>query len=294
MVYHSAAKPLDIPPTPDPATDCATAKSYPRFPKQRDRLPIWAGVVIAFTMLLTLTLAEAATDPLERALDTSMSNTRQEARTQQRIDKLDDATKQMLEEYQRLSRELDVLEVYDDQLERLVTSQDEEKTSIQQQMQGLELTQREIVPLMLRMLGWLEAFVDADIPFLPEERSLRIQQLKALMDRADISVGEKYRRVLEAYQIEMEYSRTIEAGRGELAGTEQARTVDFLRIGRVGLYYLTLDRTEVGFWNPATSRWEVLPERYNQPIRDGLRIARKQAAPDLLRLPVSAPREVQP
>jgi len=257
-------------------------------------MPIWAGVVIAFAMLLTQTFSGAATDPLERALDTSKTNTRQEARTQQRIDTLDDETKQMLEEYQRLSRELDVLQVYDDQLERLVTSQEAEKTSIRQQMQGLEMTQREIVPLMLRMLGWLEAFVDADIPFLPEERSLRIQQLKTLMDRADVSVGEKYRRVLEAYQIEMEYSRTIEAGRGELAGAEQTRTVDFLRIGRVGLYYLTLDRAEVGFWNPETGRWEVLPERYNQPIRDGLRIARKQAAPDLLRLPVSAPREVQP
>jgi hypothetical protein len=161
-------------------------------------------------------------------------------------------------------------------------------------MQDLELTQREIVPLMLRMLSWLEEFVDIDSPFLPEERRLRIAQLEALMDRADVSVGEKYRRVLEAYQIEMEYSRTIEASRGELAGGEQSRTVDLLRIGRVGLYYLTLDRSEAGFWNPATGQWETLPERYHRPIRNGLRIARKQAAPDLLRLPVSAPREVQP
>ena len=246
---------------------------------------------LALTLfMLWVGLLQAATDPLDRAIDTSKANTSQEAKTQTRIDKLDDETKQMLEEYQRLGRELDVLKVYDDQLGRLVTSQEAEKTSIQQQMQGLELTQREIVPLMLRMLNWLEEFV----AILPEERGLRIQQLKALMDRADVTVGEKYRRVLEAYQIEMEYSRTIEASRGELASGEQTRTVDFLRIGRVGLYYLTLDRTEVGYWNPQTSQWEVLPEQYNQSIRNGLRIARKQAAPDLLRLPVSAPREVQP
>jgi hypothetical protein len=254
----------------------------------------WSGFLLALGILLCLSLAEAANDPLSRALDTSKDNNRQEAKTQKRIDKLDDETKAMLEEYQRLSRELEVLEVYDAQLERLVTSQQAEKTSLQQQMQSLELTQREIVPLMLRMLAWLEEFVAIDQPFLPEERTLRIQQLKALMDRADVSVGEKYRRVLEAYQIEMEYSRTIEYSRGELASGEQTRTVDFLRIGRVGLYYMTLDHAEVGFWNPATARWEVLPERYHQSIREGLRIARKQAAPDLLRLPVSAPREVQP
>jgi hypothetical protein len=253
-----------------------------------------SSILLFGILLFMVCLADAAADPLERAIDTSQANTRQEARTQQRIDKLDDETKAMLEEYQRLSRELDVLKVYDDQLERLVASQEAEKASLQQQMQDLELTQREIVPLMLRMLAWLEEFVDADTPFLPEERRLRITQLKALMDRADVSVGEKYRRVLEAYQIEMEYSRTIEAGRGELASSEQSRTVDFLRIGRVGLYYLTLDRNEVGFWNPTSGQWEVLPERYNLPIRNGLRIARKQAAPDLLPLPVSAPREVRP
>ncbi len=236
----------------------------------------------------------AAKDPLTRSIDTSIANTRQEAKVQQRIDKLDDETKAMLEEYQRLSRELDVLKVYDDQLLRLVKSQEEEKTSIQKQMQALDMTQREIVPLMLRMVQSLDEFIHLDQPFLAEERGLRITQLKQLMDRADISVGEKYRRVLEAYQIEMDYSRTIEASRGELQTGANPRTVDFLRIGRVGLYYLTLDRKEVGRWNPASDAWETLPSRYNLPIRNGLRIARKQAAPDLLRLPVSAPREVRP
>lgn len=236
----------------------------------------------------------AAQDALQRSIDASMANTRDEARSQGRIDKLDDETKAMLEEYQRLSRELDVLKVYDDQLERLVASQEEEKASIQRQMQDLELTQREIVPLMLRMVTRLDEFLAVDAPFLPEERRQRVAQLKAMLDRADVSVGEKYRRVLEAYQIEMEYGRTIEASRGELSGDGVTRTVDFLRVGRVGLYYMSLDRDEVGFWNPQTSAWEVLPEHYNLAIRNGLRIARKQAAPDLLRLPVAAPREVGP
>jgi septal ring factor EnvC (AmiA/AmiB activator) len=253
----------------------------------------WCRLTLAL-VLLCGELAVAATDPLTRSIDTSKENTRQEAKTQQRIDQLDDQTKAMLEEYQRLSRELDVLKVYDDQLQRLVESQEAEKVSIRQQMQGLELTQREIVPLMLRMVAWLEEFLRVDQPFLPEERNLRIEQLKQLMDRADVSVGEKYRRVLEAYQIEMDYSRTIEASRGELLSGDKSRSVDFLRIGRVGLYYLTLDREEVGFWNPASGQWETLPERYNLAIRNGLRIARKQAAPDLLRLPVNAPWEVKP
>ncbi|MEN8180019.1 MAG: DUF3450 domain-containing protein [Pseudomonadota bacterium] len=262
--------------------------------KKPRKLQLYWNLILVIGFTLCSGLSPAAQDPLSRSIDTSIENTRQEAKVQQHIDKLDDETKSVLEEYQRLSRELDVLKVYDDQLQRLVDSQIEETTSIQKQMQNLDMTQREIVPLMLRMVEWLEQFLAVDQPFLPEERGMRIKHIQQLMDRADVSVGEKYRRVLEAYQIEMDYSRTIEASRGELQMAETVRTVDFLRIGRVGLYYLTLDRKEVGHWNTTTGEWETLPSRYNLPIRDGLRIARKQAAPDLLRLPVSAPREVRP
>ena len=228
-------------------------------------------------------------DTLSSAIDTSIANNRQEAKLQNRIEQLDDETQAMLEEYQRLSRELEVSRIYHDQLERLVASQVEDKAAIQEQMADLELTQREIVPLMLRMVDALADSLQADLPFLTRDRQLRLEQLRALMDRADVNIGEKYRRVLDALQIEMEYGRTIEAYRGDLGQGEDRRTVDMLRVGRVGLYYQTLDRQEVGQWNADTRSWEALPPHYRLPIRNGLRIARNQAAPELLRLPIHAP-----
>ena len=68
-----------------------------------------------------------------------------------------------------------------------------------------------------------------------------------------------------------------------------ARTVDFLRIGRLGLYYQTLDNEETGNWDKGDQQWEELEDEYRRSIRDGLRIARKQSPPTLLRLPVDAP-----
>lgn len=251
-------------------------------------------ISILLLAILFMSVGPANADPLQDSINTSIANTRQEAKLQQRIDKLDDETRAMLDEYLSLSRELEQLSVYNDQLQRLVSSQVEEKSSILRQMNALELTQREIVPLTLRMLAWLEELISLDLPFLTDERTQRVAHLNTLMDRADVTIGEKYRRLLEAYQIELEYGRTIEAYRGELQSDGQARTVDFLRIGRIGLYYLTLDRDEAGHWNHETNTWEALPDRYQYRIRDGLRMARKQAAPDLLRLPVSAAVEVQP
>ncbi|MGQ0591205.1 MAG: DUF3450 domain-containing protein, partial [Gammaproteobacteria bacterium] len=151
------------------------------------------------------------------------------------------------------------------------------------------VTQRDILPLMLRMLEVVVQFVTLDTPFLEQERTKRLDDLKAMKDRSDTTLAEKYRRLMEAYQIETEYGRTIEAYRGDLESGDKSRAVDFLRFGRVGLYYLTLDRREAGYWDNGARAWVVLPGEYRIDIERGLRIARKQAAPDLLKVPVPAP-----
>ena len=191
----------------------------------------------------------------------------------------------MLEEYHTLSRELDSLTVYNDQLQRLVQSQDEEQTLMHRQMTDIELTQREIVPLTLRMIDSLEHFVDNDMPFLQQERMQRVRLLRDLMDRSDITVAEKYRRVLEAYQIELDYSRTLEAYREELDIDGQDLTVDFLRLGRIGLYYQTLDGHAAAYWDQVAQTWVPLDTAGRLTVRRALRVANQQAAPELLELP---------
>lgn len=235
--------------------------------------------------------AAAADDPLGAAVATEQKNVQDARRSQEKIDRLSDAGREMFEEYRQLSRQADTLETYNAQLERLVASQEAEKASLQAQIDEVEVTHREIVPLMLRMVDTLERFIDLDLPFLEGERRQRLADLRGLMDRADVTMAEKYRRVLDAYRTEVEYGRTIESYRGELASDGRSRTVQFLRLGRVALYYQTLDGRETGYWDADDGAWRVLPDGYRPAVAKGLRIARKQAAPELLRLPVPAPKE---
>jgi len=161
-----------------------------------------------------------------------------------------------------------------------------EKDSLRNQIESVTVIGREVTGLMLRMVESLDQFVDFDVPFLPDERRERVERLKVLMDRADVTNAEKYRRILEAYQIENDFGRTIEAYRGSLEGDGDTRTVDFLRVGRVALIYQTLDGKKVGVWSQSDQSWQPLDGSYRPAVRQGLRIARKQAAPDLLRLPI--------
>lgn len=230
----------------------------------------------------------ASSNTVDKAIGSVVSTHKAGAKSQQRINHLDDQTRKLLERYRLVTRQTETIETYNQQLSRLLESQIAEMKSIQQQIEDIEVTQREITPLMLKMVKSLELFVALDVPFLPDERSQRLANLSETLDRADVSVSEKFRQVIEAYQIENDYGRTIEAYRAELGAQSGAekRTVDFLRIGRVALYYQTLDGAEMGVWDKATGQWQLLDSEYRSAMNKGLRIARKQAAPDLLVLPV--------
>ncbi|GAB6057553.1 DUF3450 domain-containing protein [Desulfonatronum parangueonense] len=245
-------------------------------------LPLWTSSLIA-------------SDQVSRVIETEQGILRQGQESQTRIDAMADETLKLVHEYRNLMREQENLAVYNDNLEEMIRSQEAEKDSLKRQIEEIKVTQREIVPLMLRMVDGLEGFVAADLPFLLEERLARVEGLRALMRRADVDVPEKFRQIMHAYQTEADYGRTIEAYQGELVtdnGIE--RSVEFLRIGRLVLAYQTLDRGESGFWDARNQAWTPLETRHNQSIRQGLRIAARQTAPELIQVPVMVSEPVAP
>ncbi len=230
--------------------------------------------------------------PVEQLIETQSDAVTEAIRSQDTIDGLADETQRMLSTYRNTIRQTESLRVYVEQLDRLLDSQQKETASLETQLQEIEITQRDIVPLLVRMLDHLVQFVALDIPFLPEERQERLNRLRNTFDQSDLTITEKYRSIMEAYQIETDYGRTIEGYRGAVNIDGQERTVDFLRVGRLALLYQSLDGQEVGHWNRSTQEWEPLPGSYQRAINRGLQIAAKQSVPNLLLLPVPAPSEV--
>jgi len=251
----------------------------------------WIGLSLSGLMVLlsipTLTFSDSLQSSIEAQVKTDIAA----QQSQKNIDNVSDETVQMLAEYREVLRQTESLHAYNEQLNKLVTSQSEEMDAIDLQLKNIEATQRDIVPLMLKMIDTMSLFVELDVPFLPEERQQRVAQLQTLMERADVTLAEKYRRILEAYQVETEYGRTIESYKGELTLDDKTRTVDFLRIGRVSLYYLSLDGMEAGVWKKQA--WHKLGDQYRQSISHAIKVAKKQLPPDLLVLPVQTAEAAQ-
>ncbi|MDC0147591.1 DUF3450 domain-containing protein [Alphaproteobacteria bacterium] len=237
------------------------------------------GVSVGFTQ-------PTSAQSLDNVVEVAQSATTDGQASQERIDKLDDETDVLTRTYRAALKQLASLREYNAQLEKLIQAQKAEVISVRQQIEDVTNVDRTIVPLMFRMIDSLEQFVNMDVPFLIDERRARVQNLRDLMGRSDANPAEKFRKILEAYEIENEYGRTIEAYEGQMEINEEERTVAFLRIGRVALIYQTLDSEESGAWSQQTMSFTDLDGDFDSELRSALRIAKQQAAPDLLVVPV--------
>jgi len=252
---------------------------------------IFKALLLPVVMAAQLPCVAVQAQNLDSTVQAEVQINRNSEKSQQRVSTLAQQTQDLLYEYRAVVRETEALITYNDNLERVVTDQREEIASINRQLAGLEETNRGVVPLMIEMIDVLERIVEADIPFRIEERRARVARLRDMMDQAEVTASEKYRRVIEAYQGELEFGRTTEAYSDTLSTTGQ--TVDFLRVGRTLLVYQSSDGSITGWFNPVSREFEGLPDRYRLEVRDGLAIARNEKAPDLVMLPVPGPEVAQ-
>ena len=211
-------------------------------------------------------------------------------KSQQKIDRLADETRDLLNDYKTVTKQIDGLKVYNSRLQRQIDNQSARLLEIDDAIDQVTVISRQMTPLAIRMIDGLEMFVEMDVPFHLEEREERIAFLRANLDRSDVSIAEKFRQVLEAYKIENEYGRKIDAYKGSIEIDGVERDVNFLRVGRISFLYQTTDTELSGAWDQQSRSWVPLDRgEYRNAIMKGLRIARKEASIDLMNLPVAAP-----
>ena len=223
---------------------------------------------------------------VEDTIKISTTSIEKSGLTQEQIVKLDEQTRVLLADYQSTSKEYDSLKLYNDQVQKIINSQIEEIENILIKIDELDQTNQRIVPFMLRMIDGLENFIQLDIPFLMDERTDRLNNLKVTMDRGDVSTSEKFRLIVEAYKTELEYGRTIEAYRDNIIIDDVETSADFLRVGRIALTYLTVDGSKGGYWDTNSQTWEKASSSIKRSTEDALKVASKQAPPALIKIPV--------
>jgi len=241
---------------------------------------------------LGLGVSPGAWAQLDAPKQTESQTVKEGADTQDKIDKIDDQRGELFRDYKSVMRQLEKFRKYNAELRKVIADQEEQKANLRDQIARVGEIDKDVIPMIADMLNGLEQFVAEDVPFLQTERTVRVTNLKELMPRSDITVAEKFRRVLEAYQIENEYGRTIEAYEEKIPGEGEdgvERKLNYLKIGRVALFRQTPNFKNTQMWDKANGQWVDLPGRYAEAVKNGRDMARDFVPPNLMVLPVIVP-----
>lgn len=254
------------------------------------RQTIGMGACLAAGLGVMLAGLHVHAQQVEPVLDTSRAVVQETGRSQERIDQLDTRTQNLLSDYRANLKQLEQLNRYNASQQRQVDAQRREIASLERDINNIASLQRAVQPLMEDMVEALADLVEADIPMLLEERRGRVQRLRGIMDDPGRSPAQRYRLVVEAYQIENDLGRTIEAYREDIeVDGRRFDNVEFLRIGRIALIFRTDDDRVLKRFDSESGRWVDLDMSFLPYVKTASRIAREQIPPDLMFIPVTAP-----
>jgi len=247
------------------------------------------GSIAAIVAALGVTASLPAHAQFPAALQEAQRTSDEAKASQQRIDDLDDQTAELLNQFRADQRQLDALRRYNEDVSGTVNNQERLIARLQEDISNVATLQQAVKPLMGDMVAAFEKFVDADMPFNlegPTGRLRRSERLREVFEDPEQSAAQKYRTIIEAYKLENEFGRTINAYEGTIDVDGVATTGEYLQIGRISLIFKTADDSVLKVWNNEAKAWEDLAKSYLPDIAVAMRIAKQQAAPNLFAFPI--------
>ena len=230
----------------------------------------------------------ASADQLQDLQKAEIKIQKASAQSQEKINNLYEQSQDLLAEYRNVIDTTEGLKVYNDYLANLVADQQRGIDSLQRQIDSIDETRQNIVPLMFSMIDSLEEFINLDIPINIEERRNRVEGLRDVMTNSNVTVAERFRLVLDAYQTENEYGTKIESKAGSIDDNGQEVSVDFFNLGRTALLALSKDQKSAWVWDNNSRSYQKLGDEYLSSIIQAVRMAKGLVPQDLIKLPIEA------
>jgi len=245
---------------------------------------------LALTSVAAFAIALPAQAQLDAALDEAKRSTAASAASQQTVERLDDEADNMAREYSALLQRRDSLEIFVARQELYLESQTDQIESLREQLNTVEQTKQDLVPMMIRMAVDLEQEIKADYPFNQDRRLASVRGvMNNLVDPA-VPPVEQYRQILTAYQNEVIYGQGMDSYEGPHP-EDALRTVDYIRFGRVAFVYMTKEEDEIKFYDlnrdgKGKGGWSDAQGNLALQMRQAIRMAKGEATQGMVSIPV--------
>lgn len=234
-----------------------------------------------------LIAAGAAHAQLDTALQVARQSTQAGAQAQAQIDSLADQADNAEREYLALQEQIESQQVFLEQQRVFLRSQENELAALQSQLERVGSIERDLTPMLLEMYVALEDFIAQDLPFRMDERMDRLARIEEALGDAGISPAERYRLLLNAYEIEASYGRSLEAYTEEVDVDGTPQQAQILQIGRVALVREVAGNLEI--LTKDAQGWRPVPGGMANDFQRAVRIADEVTTPEVFPAPLPGP-----
>jgi len=237
-------------------------------------------------LVLIAVPATAQQDPVRQVTDVADASQATRRATQTSLDDWAGERASLKQRWDAAETQLDYLDervaLESDRLAALEAAGDE----LARRLEESQRLEASLEDTLLSILRRLDDTVARDLPFLHEERTVRLSSVRRELGDPAASPADKLRRVLEALLIETRYGGALEVYQDRIDVDGEDLTCDLLFVGRLGLFWLTPDETRGGAWNPATERFEILDGGELTAVRRAVQMATRRRAVGVQPLPL--------
>lgn len=245
---------------------------------------LWVSAIITFIGVLPVSGTQTGVDKQIEAPVAESIRVRQA--TQKTEEQWRDDKQQLVTRFEQLELEQQQLSARKTALEEKIAATATRIDDKERQLADIKAIQSRIIPMIDNLVEALREHLDTDLPFLPEERRKRLERLEELRRDPDVAVSEKFRKVMEALVVEAEYGNTIEVYQQTISVDGHDMLANIFRLGRISLFFQTLDLKTCGVFDVAASAWQILPGTFNKNVQTAMDIGAKRQPVEILTLPL--------
>lgn len=238
----------------------------------------------AAVILGSAVAALPAAAQLQEAIRVGQAATAEGARTQDRIDQVDDDTDNLARDYRAVLQELETVRLNVEQQRVFLQSQQNQLTSLDEQIERVGEVKNAMQPLMNEMVAWLKDWVATDAPFKLDDRLNALDDIDEVMADPEQTQAERYRLMITMFENELAYGRqSINDPNASIEVDGALYKGDFLRLGRTLVLFYNDDA--MFLWDHDTRGWKAVPESFRADVNKAIRIAKEEASPDFFLVP---------
>ena len=189
-------------------------------------------------------------------------------------------------QYDALIRKKENQRAIKERLKKEIVFYENRIESLEKQISDVSQISEGIKPFLEEVYERLTYRVEDGLPFLIQERTHRLNRLRGILDDPEVTVSEKFRKLMEAVQIEAEYGGTIEVYPQEISLNGKDIQANIFRLGRLSLFCQSLDQKTCGVYDAGKGEWVILPRKFNREIHTAIEIGSKRRPVEMVNLPV--------